>query len=62
MAVTDTIKRLRCVQCTHEWWPVRPKNPLKCPCCQSFKWLSDPKADERRAKLAEIAKKNGVFT
>ena len=36
--MTETIKKLLCLRCDHEWFPTSTKKPETCPRCKSKLW------------------------
>lgn len=32
------MKKLRCLRCTHTWYPRTPKKPIMCPKCKTLYW------------------------
>jgi len=31
-------KKLTCIRCNGQWWPIKPHLPKKCACCKSPYW------------------------
>lgn len=47
----ETIEKKKCLRCSHEWWPVRPGNPVLCPFCKSKYWKTErPKPKKHNQK------------